>query len=219
MILPIWHEISFDDISEYSPFLADKYALSTNSGLGELVYKILEVVNPDLINSNALLHASRNLVGKGELKEIDIKNIYSNEIQHESLPNHLVIATKLISSIFYDVLKFEYRDYVIDFAKDGDYEHEFMLWCAIASTYIEFLNNKKINPSELKLKTDVFAFLLGITTGHIEDIEKYHNMNKTFTVEEYKELFVRFAIHHDSLFEFFDKSMEDKYKRMLKTSK
>lgn len=216
VILPIWHEISYKEISEYSLFLADKYALSTDLGLDEVVYKIVEAVKPDLINSNALLHASRELVGKGERVKINDIDLYDNEIRHKKLPNHLIIATKLISSIFYDILKFDYKDYVIDFAKDGDYDHEFMLWCAMASTYIEFINNKKINVDDLNLKKDVFAFLLGIIMGEAENVEEYCDNHKKFTLEECKELLFRFAVHHDSLFEFFDESMEEKYKRMLK---
>ncbi len=46
MILPIWHNVSFDEVKKYSPPLADKVAGNTASGIEHLVRQILEVVKP-----------------------------------------------------------------------------------------------------------------------------------------------------------------------------
>lgn len=37
IILPIWHDVDEDDISEYSPYLIDKYALKTEDGIRSIV--------------------------------------------------------------------------------------------------------------------------------------------------------------------------------------
>ncbi len=44
MILPIWHEIGFHEVADYSLYLADKYALSTSIGVAGMARKIAEVV-------------------------------------------------------------------------------------------------------------------------------------------------------------------------------
>ena len=44
VILPIWHEIGFHEVADYSLYLADKYALSTSIGVAGMARKIAEVV-------------------------------------------------------------------------------------------------------------------------------------------------------------------------------
>lgn len=47
VILPIWHKVSKDEVMNYSPSLADKFALNTSEyTIDELVSQIVEVVSP-----------------------------------------------------------------------------------------------------------------------------------------------------------------------------
>ncbi|MBN1618480.1 TIR domain-containing protein [Candidatus Dojkabacteria bacterium] len=43
VILPIWHNITREQIEEFSPVLADKFGVSTDQGLNIVIQKILEV--------------------------------------------------------------------------------------------------------------------------------------------------------------------------------
>lgn len=48
VILPIWHNISYTEILDYSPLLADKFALSTSDrSISEIVDSISAVLNQD----------------------------------------------------------------------------------------------------------------------------------------------------------------------------
>ena len=44
-ILPIWHNLKHEDVFKYSPPLADRVAVTTSSGVENVVRKILEVVH------------------------------------------------------------------------------------------------------------------------------------------------------------------------------
>ena len=44
VILPIWHNVSFDDVKNYSPILSGKLAVSTNQGIEQITKKILETM-------------------------------------------------------------------------------------------------------------------------------------------------------------------------------
>lgn len=46
VILPIWHNISKQDVLEHLPLLADKLAVSSADGFEAVIKKILEVVKP-----------------------------------------------------------------------------------------------------------------------------------------------------------------------------
>jgi len=42
VILPVWHKVSFRDVFEYSPVLADTAAISTNKGFDYAAQRIVE---------------------------------------------------------------------------------------------------------------------------------------------------------------------------------
>ena len=52
VVLPVWHEISKEDLLAFSPALADVIAASTSSGLAHVIDKILEVVRPSVLLGN-----------------------------------------------------------------------------------------------------------------------------------------------------------------------
>jgi len=49
MILPIWHQVDKAYVEQYSPTLADKFAISTSRGLPAIVDAILQVIRPEFL--------------------------------------------------------------------------------------------------------------------------------------------------------------------------
>lgn len=45
VILPVWHNISFEEIKSYSPLIAGKLAANTSNGLSEVKNKILSAIH------------------------------------------------------------------------------------------------------------------------------------------------------------------------------
>jgi formylglycine-generating enzyme required for sulfatase activity len=48
VILPVWHNVTWEDVSRFSPTLADKLAVSTTKGLDAVVEEILRALRVDL---------------------------------------------------------------------------------------------------------------------------------------------------------------------------
>jgi len=44
LILPVWHELEFNEVLKYSPTLADRVAARTNEGIEQVVNKIMKVI-------------------------------------------------------------------------------------------------------------------------------------------------------------------------------
>jgi hypothetical protein len=61
VILPIWHNILYEDIIKYSPTLADKLAVSTSKGLDYVVREIVKVIEPSQLESNQVDLKSQNI--------------------------------------------------------------------------------------------------------------------------------------------------------------
>ena len=62
VILPVWHQVSRDDVLAYSPPLADKIALDTCLGSDEVVRRLAAVIRPD---GSTLVTAREHLLDHG----------------------------------------------------------------------------------------------------------------------------------------------------------
>ncbi|NIO20250.1 MAG: TIR domain-containing protein [Candidatus Aenigmarchaeota archaeon] len=61
-ILPVWHNVTYDEILEYSPSIADLYSINSQLGLEYVVDKLLEVIKPE---GSSLQYASNILEDLG----------------------------------------------------------------------------------------------------------------------------------------------------------
>jgi TIR domain len=62
LILPIWHDVDFDDVFAFSPSLSDKYAADTRDGIDEVIEDLLAVIRPE---GSTLIVARDRLIDYG----------------------------------------------------------------------------------------------------------------------------------------------------------
>lgn len=62
LILPVWHNVSRDDVLAFSPPLADRFAVLTSEGLEAVVEKLVKVIRPQ---GSSLIEAREFLIEKG----------------------------------------------------------------------------------------------------------------------------------------------------------
>ena len=67
----------------------------------------------------------------------------------------------------------------------------------------------------MDIKRDIFSFLLGYTTGAVEDIEDWQQRHSKLTKEQYYELLIRYAQNHDFIMEYSGDSMKYTYGKIL----
>ena len=174
IILPIWHKINKDFIAEKSLYFLDIKALSSDMKWDELIDGILQVIRPDIINSHLLLKMGKEIhkeVDKLPKQEIPVKDLIIAPVRHKALPFYLVVATRLICEVFKDVLKMDYKEMVTDFARDLDYDNEFVIWSAMANSYIEFIREIKCEWNDVDKKAEAASLLLEYTyKGQLEQV-------------------------------------------------
>lgn len=194
IILPIWHHITVDEVAEYCPYLGDKVALSTDMDIEELALKIISVVKPDLINSMALKHQMRKLIKNSDVKEVEFKNIHvDDKIRHNRLPRYFVVPTKLMCDVLGDVTDMDYVEVLKDFARDADYDMEYIVWNAIACTYIKFIRDNDVDFKDINSKREIFAFLMTCSLNQIVDLNDWSHNHPRFQLEQYGEMKRQFA--------------------------
>lgn len=65
IILPVWHQVTAEEVLRFSPPLADTIALSTSDGIEHLVNELVDVTRPDVAAST--IARARRLLGTGEV--------------------------------------------------------------------------------------------------------------------------------------------------------
>lgn len=198
-ILPIWHNINKDFIREKSLYLLDIKALSSEMGWDELVDNILEIVRPDIIDSHLMLKMGVELhkrVKELPIVEISASKLHNSPIRHKTLPVHLIIASRLISEVFWDVLPMDYVDMVTDFARDLDYDKEFIIWSAMANSYVAFIRETQCGVNDVSKKREAISLLLMYShKGQLEEVSCLENINES----EYYYLIKLFIDNYDHI--------------------
>ena len=92
--------------------------------------------------------------------KIPLKDIHDSHIKHRTLSSFLVISCRLIEEVFADVLNLGYLDMVENFAKDWDYEKEFVIWSAIANAYVQFIRETHCDFGDIAKKKEAASLLL-----------------------------------------------------------
>ena len=181
VILPIWHKIDKEFLKEKSLYLLDIKALSSEVGWEELIDGIMEAVRPDLLNSQFLLKMGRELHEQTKGQEpvkIPLKQLHASPVRHQSMPMYLVVASRLISEVFWDAMPMNFVDIVIDFARDLDYDREFIVWSAMANAYEAFKREMWCGWDEVSKKREAIELLLDYSQrGRLIEVEKLKEMN------------------------------------------
>ena len=62
VLLPVWHEVSREEVASYSPSLSDIFAMKSAHGLAKVTEQILRIVQP---SGSALVHARDLILKRG----------------------------------------------------------------------------------------------------------------------------------------------------------
>lgn len=168
VILPIWHHVDKEFIREQSLYLLDIKALSSEMKWDRLIDSILEVVRPDIVNSHLLLKMGVEIhkqIKELPKEEIPISQLHKSPIRHQTMPVHLIIATRLISEVFWDAMQMSYEEMVVDFARDLDYDREFIIWSAMANSYVAFIRETQCAPDNKDKKREAIGLLLAYSNS------------------------------------------------------
>jgi hypothetical protein len=85
-ILPIWKDISRDQVKKYSPLLADKYAAKAYDGIDYVAARLVEVIEPDNQYPQSLLQEELSRAKPQEHPGFDIKITWAPDYKVSS-PN------------------------------------------------------------------------------------------------------------------------------------
>lgn len=181
VILPIWHNITKEEVQKYSPFLANKFALNTaTSSLDEIALKVVEVARPDIFENLQRHLLFEKLISKGETKVSTKYEKFHSIIFHPELPNEMVNRIGLMHRILGEVSGIPLKKTIENFKKDMHPERELSIWEAMAIAFLEITENYKLSTTESQ--KEVFKILLGYTMGIAPTETRFASDDALYTI-------------------------------------
>ncbi len=170
IILPIWYEITKEEVAEYSLYLADKFAITANSSnINEVALKLVEVLEPNVYkNINRFLYYQQ-LIKNATPTKVSNRDIKVSKIRHKSLSNSLTNRSEILHELIFKPF-FGHKDLnetVDGFKRDLYPSREIQVWEAILSVYLIYSQRNQI--TDYVFLKDIITHLTYFSTGSVYD--------------------------------------------------
>jgi len=174
VILPIWHNVSKDEVLKFSPPLVDKFALDTSKlSTSEIALQLAEVIRPDIFQAILRRRMELKIRANAKLVKTKVSEIFLGPIRHEALPETLLIRIKIFLTILRDVFPFTLDEIIDKIRRETDPLNEVLIWERITATYLDATKDQILSLDQRK---EISRFLLRISMGPLYD-EDDHSFN------------------------------------------
>lgn len=141
VILPLWYDITKDEIKNYSLYLTDIKALPlSQDNLKDVIPPIVKVVRPDIWQEMRMECVLRRAVAKGSSKVVKMSEIKRVTTKQSKLTKQQLIRSKAIYFGIGKHLKKTFDDYVDQYELDVVPEREIRSWEIMNACYLEMLD-------------------------------------------------------------------------------
>jgi len=139
VILPIWHNITKEDLLRFSPSLADKLAVNS-TGLTplQIAVRIIKHIRPELFTRIARRRAYFEMRENAEVVALDPTKLRPSPVQNATLPPDLVGRIRLVRAAFLQGWPRSMGDWLDGFKRDSHPSREVAIWEHMATVYLEY---------------------------------------------------------------------------------
>ena len=188
VLLPIWKNVEVEAVRNFSPYLADKFALTTeNSSIEEIALKIIEVVKPDLFSAIHQKIALEEAIKNAKTETISIKDLKPGPIRHPKLNENLISRIRLIRSSLWFCYPHSMNFWMDGFMRDLNVEQEIRFWEHVSTCFLELLVQPDLSESHKgqseETYQDIFALIFAIQ----------HNNETSEIMKKFKPEFIQKA--------------------------
>lgn len=169
VILPVWYNITLDEIKEHSLYLSDKLAFDCSKvNIEEIIIGLVEIIRPDIYD-NYKRRIIYDIVDKQSTVEVRIDpRKVKMKIKHTNFSKEMLLQIKVIQEIFFEVFPISFDETVLDFMTEESPEREIAVWNRLASTYLQWLRLSN-RQSDTPYKMELFLFLIDISSINNQD--------------------------------------------------
>ncbi|WP_051462688.1 toll/interleukin-1 receptor domain-containing protein [Bradyrhizobium sp. URHA0013] len=172
VILPVWHNVSQQELLRFSPPLADKLAVKSDGSTPlQVAIKIIEAIRPDLFTRIQRRIAYYQAADSATPADVPTTKLKTAPIRHESLPPALVGRVRLIRASLLDVYPHSMDFWLDGFRRDSHPSDEIAHWEHVAAVYLEYVSIRKLRSN--KKKHEAFQFISNLwRRRQVKDAER-----------------------------------------------
>lgn len=168
VILPIWHNITQEEVKSFSLYLADKFALDTKkNNIEEIIRKLLEVIRPDIYDNLSRLLLFKKLLSEATTEYAKTSDLKWGEKQRENLTPKQVVRIKGYFYSIGQVLETSLEDTINCYLYDHHPEREIQTWEIMNVVFMEYI--KQENIVDDKIKREIVKQLILISMGTLSE--------------------------------------------------
>lgn len=172
VIIPVWYNITKDEIAKYSLVLADKIAISldTNFDIDDLAIKITKVVRPDIYENISRMKYLEQLINNSKkymISSDEFSEISAPPVRHEKLSVQMQARLKLIHNSIKEVDTRSYEMYEEDFRRSTNIDREIIITELITAAYLDCISRRNMSLEE-KIKIYILALSLGKSSSDLD---------------------------------------------------
>lgn len=170
VILPVWHNVSFDQVVAFSPPLADKLAIKTDSLTPvEAAVKVIETIRPEVFTQIQRRLAYKLALQNAEVQSVEIERLRPSPIRHPELSDELIGRIRLLRSCLLGVYTHSMEFWVDGFKRDAHPSQEVSWWEHVATVYREYVAMTPLRQDQYQAAYEtVFSMAMGSKTSKSE---------------------------------------------------
>lgn len=164
VVLPLWYDVTKDDVKAFSLYLADIKALPVSTdNFRMIVPAILKVVRPDIFQELRMRGVLKKAVALGTPKVVSVSEIKRATTKQSRLTKQQFIRSK---AVYYGIgrhLNQSFDDYVDQYEQDEVPERELQMWEIMNACYLEML--ERYPSASNRDMVDYYRVLLALSIG------------------------------------------------------
>jgi hypothetical protein len=166
VILPIWHDISKDEVKNFSLYLSDKVALDTSkSSINKIALQLTETIRPDIYQNIKGYFLFKDLFKDSKTETVKISELKKQDKPLSKLSKPLEVRARNIYYGIGQVLNFTVDESIYNYELDLRPDREIQTWEIMNLCYLEFIDKHKI--SDGKTRRSVASLLIGFSLGQL----------------------------------------------------
>ncbi len=167
VLLPLWKDVTVKEVRKFSPYLADKFALTTKDSIEDIAIKIIEVCNPKLFSEIHYKIRLDKLLKTAKIKKADASELRAAPIRHVKLNENLISRIRLIRSSLLLCYPHSMAFWLDGFQRDMNVESEIRYWEHLSACFLEIIVDPEMfnlyKGSREEFYPDVFNLLFSIS--------------------------------------------------------
>ena len=147
ILIPLWKNLTVKEVRKFSPYLADKFALTTKESIEDIAIKIIEVCNPKLFSEVHYKIRLDKILKTAKIKKADADELMAAPIRHVKLNENLISRIRLIRSSLLLCYPHSMAFWLDGFQRDMNIETEIRHWEHFSTCFLKII----VDPQMFKL--------------------------------------------------------------------